>query len=122
MTFRLLTDFNESSGDSVHGLQRYVDGPRELRVRDRVILHDDGEEEALGLVEAVDGELVRVAVDWATFGPAGRFRILPNGAWTAAPNTFVIGEVGAPALTRVFGVSNAVLVGDEDENSAEVLT
>jgi hypothetical protein len=79
--FKLLVDFNEVHNDRVRGLQRSAEGRRALRAGDAVLVHDDGEEEALGLVESVDGNLVRVRVNWATFGPAGHLHLSPNGAW-----------------------------------------
>jgi hypothetical protein len=128
--FKLLVDFNEVRDDRVRGLQRYAEGPRTLRQGDWVLVHDDGEEEAWGGVEAVEGDLVRVRVDWRTFGPAGRFHNLPNGTWVVRAAIISTGDdvvegpllpqSGRPRLLRVLGASDPDLVRDEDEHSAEL--
>jgi hypothetical protein len=97
VSFKLLTDFNGIHDDRIEGLQRYSEGPRDLRVGDRVLVHDDGNEEALGLVEAVAGELVRVKLDWATFGPAGHLVFGPNGAWWVKT---AVAKAGEPVTWR----------------------
>jgi hypothetical protein len=118
--FTLLVDFNEIRDDRVRGLQRYATGPRALEPEDRVLVHDDGEEEAWGAVEAVEGGLVHVRVDWATFGPAGRFHYLPNGGWVAGSAKIVIGERGEPNRLQVIDASDDALVPHVEEHSAKL--
>lgn len=116
--FRLLVDFNEvTPGDGVRGLQEYADAPRPLRPGDYILVHDDGEEEALGTVASVDDDVVDVAVEWATFGPAGRFQFASSGlAWTVT-DTLPALEAGRPNPLRVIRAS---LTQDEDEHPVEI--
>lgn len=77
---RLLVDFNEIRDERVRGLQEYATGPREVREGDLVLLSDE-ENEALGRVEDVNARgLIRVLMDWATWGAAGRFQFA-SGVW-----------------------------------------
>jgi hypothetical protein len=77
--FRLLTDFNDIREGTVTGLLEDVEGPHDLRVHDRVLLHDDGEHEAWGTVREVSNGLVRARIDWSTWGPAGRYQARTGG-------------------------------------------
>jgi hypothetical protein len=116
--FRLLVDFNEVRRDRVQGLQRYAEGSREIRVGDTVLVHDDGSEEALGRVELIAGELIRVAVEWSTFGPAGRFRYVKPGVWLAGPAEVVVGHKGQPKpQVHLIGTSNSDFLLDPDRHS-----
>src|SRR5690242_17454159 len=74
--FWLLTDFNEIEDDRVYGLIENARGPRDIRAGDAVVVHDGGEH-AFGIVEAVQGGLVTVEVEWGTFGlPPARIEIV----------------------------------------------
>lgn len=64
---RLFADFNDMQDGVVAGLQRYVDGPRPLQRGDRVLVHDGDGNHCWGDVERVDGELVYVLLDAATW-------------------------------------------------------
>lgn len=69
--FRLLIDFNDVREGLVRGLREHAVAPRPLREEDQVLLHDDGEHEAIGTVERVDGDLIYLAIDWSTWTDAG---------------------------------------------------
>ncbi len=113
---KLLVDFNEVHGDRVYGLQDYAEGERDLGLGDRVLLHDDGEEEAWGTVCAIDGNLIETDVDWPTFGPAGRFRHEISGAWWTMAGAMTLMQGGNPA--KVASQSTDDLLHDDQEHSA----
>ncbi|MEJ7891162.1 MAG: hypothetical protein WKF94_00790 [Solirubrobacteraceae bacterium] len=115
--FRLLVDFNAIEDDRVSGLQRYAEAPRSLTIGDRVLVHDDGSEEAWGIVDAVRDELVRVLVDWSTFGPPGRFHAMPGG-WLAGA-TLATGGPAQPRVHHVVQVSSADLIWNGRDNSVK---
>ena len=45
---------------------------------ERVLLHD-GDSEALGIVTDADDDLITARIDWATWGPAGRYYVTVDG-------------------------------------------
>jgi hypothetical protein len=113
----LLVDFNEVHRDRVEGLQRYAEGPRALREGDTVLVHDDGSEEAIGRVDRVAGDLVRVAVTWGTFGAAGRFRYVKPGVWLSG-DAVIAGHHDQPSpQVRAVGRDGNSLVFDPSEHS-----
>lgn len=98
MLLRLLTDFNDIEGSNVvTGLAQGPYAPRPPREGDRILLHDDGEHEALGVVTRVDGDLVSAAIDWSTWGDAGRYQARDfqgqAQAWWVSTN----GNLGQPS-------------------------
>ncbi len=69
---RALTDFN----DIDNGIVRFLssDADTDVQEGDVVILHDDGEQEAMARIVAIEGRLVAARIDWDTFGPAGSIK------------------------------------------------
>lgn len=118
--FRLLVDFNEVHDDCVRGLQEYAEGPRPLRKGDAVLVHDDGGEEALATVREAEGDLVTLAVNWSTFGAAGRqLQSQPTGVWVASHA--VMQNIGGESLFKLIGQSGpgGVVLDSAIENSNE---
>jgi hypothetical protein len=97
---KLLVDFNDVRDGLARGLMEDASGERPLRVGDHVLLHDAGEHEAWGDVRAVERELVRVSVDWATWGPPRPRETQPLGWW--APPTEVHRAESPPDLVEIF--------------------
>lgn len=95
--FKLLADFNEIEDGVVKGLLEDATGPRPLRVKDRVLLHDDGEHEVWGVVGNIEKGLVSVTLDWDTWGPAGRYRIQSKDSYWVISD-FDLSGVGNSAL------------------------
>jgi hypothetical protein len=121
MIFKLLVDFNEIHNDRVTSLRRYAEGSGAIRVGDRVLAHDDGQEEALGRVESIEGELVRVRLTWATFGPAGHLQLTPNGAWWVKTATATAGEGGQQSAVADLRPSKPELIRDRDAHTVELV-
>jgi hypothetical protein len=78
---RMLVDFNDIRDDAVGGLPEDVEGSDELREGGWILLHDDGEHEALGRVTEAGNDLVRAQIDWSTWGGAGRYMTISISAW-----------------------------------------
>jgi len=117
--FLLQVDFNEIDNDRVVGLQRYAEGPRPLEQGDRVLAHDEGEHEALGIVETVVGDRVRLRLEWSTFGPAGRFRYVGSRAWLAG-NVLVGAEQPGQPHARIVQASPSLVDVESDANSVKL--
>ena len=84
--FRLLTDFNNIQNGAVVGLPEDAEGPRPLRVGDRVLLHDGGEHEAWGKVTHVAAGLLGVKVDMTTWADAGTYRASTRNGFLIVTN------------------------------------
>ena len=105
---RLLTDFNDIEDGTATGLaDDLVEG-------DLVLLHDDGEHEAWGTVTSVISGVATAEIDWDTWGAAGRYHVLPRGAWwLAINNDLAVDGNSAPVLapSRVaVAASSAMLI------------
>src|SRR5262249_3877059 len=101
---RLLTDFNDiDDGDIVTGLARDLIGPNQgtLDMDEWVVLHDDGEHEALGKVSRVQGDLIFAQIVWDTWGSEGRLTIPKRGENTRTESavTIVGGAVSRPPVS-----------------------
>lgn len=92
--FRLLTDFNDIREGNVTGLLEDAEGPQHLRVHDRVLLHDDGEHEAWGIVREIRNGLVHARIDWGTWGLAGRYQTRTGGF-------MIVGDFDLSALHKL---------------------
>ena len=92
--FRLMTDFNDVNDGMVTALLEDAEGPRALRVLDRVLLHDDGEHEVWGTVRQIGDGLVRARIDWSTWGPAGRYEARVGGF-------MIVGEFDLTGLSKL---------------------
>jgi hypothetical protein len=101
--FKLRVDFNDVREGHVRGLVEDASGPRALRTGDRVLLHDD-EHEAWGTVSAVEGGLVRAAIDCASWGPP-RHREVQPVAWWAPPSEVHRAE-SPPQLVEILSPRN----------------
>jgi hypothetical protein len=91
--FRLLTDFNDINNGVVVGLPEDVEGPRALRIGDRVLLHDDGQHEAWGTVTRLLPGLVGLGVDLSTWADAGTYKTRERDGW------FIVSNWAMPRMT-----------------------
>jgi hypothetical protein len=83
MMFELIVDFNAVSEEGiVTSVIEAATGPRDLHVGDRVLLNDDGDHEAWGIVRRVSDGLVDAEVDWSTWVVAGSARVMPHAIRT----------------------------------------
>lgn len=79
---QLLTDFNDIDDNLARGLvEDAAGGDTGVQVGDRVLLHDDGEQEAWAVVRRIRNGVVAAEIDWSTWGPGGRNEEARSGGW-----------------------------------------
>lgn len=96
--FCLLTDLNDINAGIARGLVEDAEGSRAIRPGDRVLLHDDGEHEAWGIVTNVSGGLVYARIDWDTWGAPGRYEEQDRGTRWRLTAQFNLARIGDGTL------------------------